>query len=111
MKKLYPVFPALVSVALGLAGCARSNMEASSSSSPYELYSQLTEGMTRAEVELIVGPPTFNEFEEKEGPSTFWYLPAPQLEPHESPWGFCGIKVVYSEDRVLEKQLNHQGSR
>jgi hypothetical protein len=91
-----------------------------------QLYSQVSTGMTRQEVENILGPPLFPAIHQPEvGPEYLgpgdthpegdacWYLQEAErpLDPHESPWGHGGIKIVYRDGKVIQKKYNSQWVR
>jgi hypothetical protein len=88
-----------------------------------QLYSRVGPGMTRQEVENILGPPLFPAIHQPEvGPDYLgpgdthpegdacWYLQDAErsLSPEESPWGLGGIKIVYRDGRVIQKTYNAQ---
>jgi len=74
------------------------------------LYDQLEVGMTREEVEAIVGGPILPPLEQPDGEAQCSYVEERErlLGRHESPWGLGGIVVVYKEGRLVKKQYNHQ---
>jgi hypothetical protein len=88
---------------------------------PRALYQQITNGMTRIQVEQLLGDanssfytdnlPPWNLLITAENLPGFsaWYLPAPKLERNESPYAFGSIKILYDTNFVvLGKQLNPQ---
>ena len=91
-----------------------------------QLYSQVSTGMTQQEVEDILGPPLCPAIHQREiGPEYLgpgdthpegdacWYLQDAErrLGPEESPWGLGGIKIVYRNGKVIQKQYNSQWVR
>ena len=74
------------------------------------LYDQLQVGMTREEVEAIVGEPMLPPLEQPDGEVNCSYVAERErlLERHESPWGPGGIVVTYKEGRLVKKQYNFQ---
>ena len=88
------------SVVLVLFSCAHPQPEAS----PRSLYDQVDIGMSRADVEALLGEPVSRSFEDEA-----WYLPPPQLEPAESPYAPGTIGMRFTPDgRVASKRLNPQ---
>ena len=99
----------LLTVAAGLVtGCAQSKVAGAPSAKPPELFTTLSVGMTRGEVEGILGEPHFGETR-NENKSEVWYLPPPKIREIDSPWGPGAIKIVYEQGKVITKELNRQG--
>lgn len=74
------------------------------------LYVRLEAGMTREQVEAIVGKAISTPLRQPNGEEECWYIDKSErhMEPHESPWGVGGIKVIYKNGKLLRKQYNHQ---
>lgn len=76
------------------------------SASPRELLSKIEIGMERAKVEALLGASRVPDLPPDQ---EVWYLPSPQIEPHESPYAIGTIGVRYTaEGRVASKRLNPQ---
>jgi hypothetical protein len=77
-----------------------------------ELFDGIRVGMSCTEVETMLGRPVLRYatvMPPRLGEDEAWYLPPPDLDPIESPWGWGAILVVYSVDgRVASKELNPQ---
>ena len=75
-----------------------------------QLYDRLEVGMTREQVEAVVGKPLFPPLRQPKVEDEYWYISKAErfLESHESPWGWGGIKVNYKHGRLLRKQYNSQ---
>ncbi len=67
-------------------------------------------GMTRREVESIVGAPISDPLRQPSGEVQCYYLDEPerQMQAHESPWGFSGLVVEYRNDLLIAKTYNFQ---
>ncbi len=74
--------------------------------SPSELYLKIQPGMSRAEVDALLGSPTSPQLAVGD---TVWYLSAPRIEPHESPAAPGTIGVRFTADgKVASKLMNPQ---
>lgn len=76
------------------------------------LYEKVQVGMSRPDVEAILGAPEFPPLEQPSGETWVNYLGDSYRErdplPHESPYSFTGMRVTYLDGKVVEKELNHQ---
>jgi hypothetical protein len=96
----------LVLATQSLASCAH----APSVATTRQLFAKVEIGMSRAEVDALLGEPVSVHHSapppsvgEEEG----WYLPPPPLDPIDSPFAEGSIGVVFgSEGRVVSKRLN-----
>jgi len=84
--------------------------ELASESGIISLYDQLKMGMTRSQVQAIVGKPLFKPLRQPSGGEEYWYIDKPErkMQSHESPWGLGGIAVTYKNSRLIDKKYNHQ---
>ena len=83
-------------------GCAHIEQAAS----PRELFAKVQIGMSRSEVDTLLGAPVVAQLS-PDGEA--WYLPPPRIEPYESPIAFGTIGVRFASDgRVASKLLNPQ---
>ena len=89
-------------LALIVVGCAHKQHAAT----PRDLFARIQTGMSRSEVDALLGPPTLPQLSADDD---VWYLPPPQIELHESPYapGTIGIRFA-SDGRVASKRLNPQ---
>lgn len=69
------------------------------------LYEKINIGMSRAEVERLLGKPTAPELE---GDPHAWYLQSPPHYYAESPYGLGTVCVTYANGKVKSKELNPQ---
>jgi hypothetical protein len=74
------------------------------------LYDQLKIGMTREQVEAIVGKPLWEPFPQSDFYATCHYIDKPErpLTSHESPWSFSGLVITYRDGRLIDKKYNFQ---
>lgn len=72
------------------------------------LYHQLKSGMTKNEVEKILGQPVIGN--DVVNGSLHWYIKETERRTFAgSPWGYAGIRVFYnSDDRLVNAQYNFQ---
>ena len=113
-----PLLGVILASAL-LAGCAEHRRLAAPERSPVSesrilsLYGRLTIGMTKDEVEAIVGRPLGQPLRQAGGEEDYHYVDKPerQLEPHESPWSFGGLVITYKDGRLVDKKYNPQWVR
>jgi hypothetical protein len=96
-------------VAVGAApGCASRPAEAR----PHELLERIAPGMSRSEVEAVLGPAVGHgpyALPPRSEESETWYLPPPPLDGLESPFAPGAIGVTFSrEGTVVSKRLNPQ---
>ena len=92
----------LVLIAAMAVGCAHKER----ASSPSELVAKIHAGMSRAEVDALLGAPSVPA----SGPEDeVWYLPPPRIGRQESPFapGTIGIRFD-AEGKVTGKRLNPQ---
>jgi hypothetical protein len=83
-------------------GCAHTKQAAS----PRELFAKIQVGMSRSEVEALLGTPTVQQLSPDD---EAWYLPPPRIEHHESPIALGTIGVRFTADgRVASKSLHPQ---
>ena len=99
---LMSVMSALTFGACVVIGCAHRQQTAS----PEQLFARIQVGMSRSEVDALLGPPTVPQASPD---SDAWYLPPPRIEPYESPFapGTIGVRFT-SDGRVASKRLNPQ---
>jgi len=85
-----------------VVGCAHTRQAAS----PSELYGKIQIGMSRPEVDALLGAPTVSQLT-PDGDA--WYLPPPRIELYESPFapGTIGVRFT-ANGRVASKRLNPQ---
>jgi len=85
-----------------VVGCAHRQPTAT----PGELFAKIQTGMSRSEIDALLGPPTIPQLS-PDGDA--WYLPPPRIELHESPAAPGTIGVRFAADgRVASKRLNPQ---
>ncbi len=74
------------------------------------LYHQLKVGVTREQVEAILGKPLFPSLRQPSGEEELWYIREGErlMQPYESPWGPGGIVVTYRDGKLIEKKYNFQ---
>ena len=85
-----------------VVGCAHTEHVAA----PRELFPKIQIGMSRSEVDALLGPPVVPQLS-PDGDA--WYLPPPRIEPHESPFAPGTVGVRFGSDgRVASKRLNPQ---
>ena len=85
-----------------VAGCGYE----SSSATATELFAKVRPGMTRSEVDELLGPCKATAVS-SEGHT--WYLSPPSIEPHESPYAPGSIGIVFGGDgRVVSATMNPQ---
>ena len=108
MKPTMNVFLAIIAVSVLSTGCAQSKVASAPAAKPPELFSSLSIGMARVEVEHLLGSPIVGGIE-NDGKTELWYLPPPKIREIDSPWGPGAIMIVYRQDKVIEKKLNRQG--
>ena len=84
------------------AGCAHTHRD----TSVRELFAKIQIGMSRSQVDALLGPPTAPQLSPD---ADAWYLPSPRIKSHESPFapGTIGIRFT-DEGRVASKTLNPQ---
>ncbi|MBI3985439.1 MAG: hypothetical protein HY343_00840 [Lentisphaerae bacterium] len=71
-----------------------------------ELFTKIEVGMDRTSVESVLGKPTMPALSEGQ---TIWYLPAPTIAAHASPYAPGSIGIVYDRNgKVTKKELNPQ---
>jgi hypothetical protein len=108
-RLIRPLFQPLIRTSLtawcaALCLCACAPLHARTA--PRELFAAIRLGMSRAEVEKLLGAPTAPSTPPDQG---IWYLPPPILEPYESPFAPGTIGLTYSPgSRVTAKVLNPQ---
>lgn len=76
---------------------------------PPELFALISIGMNRSEVENLLGKHVIIGVNNNIR-SHFWYLPAPKIQPSDSPCGPGAIMIEYANGKVFNKRLNTQGS-
>jgi hypothetical protein len=78
----------------------------------HELYEKLEPGMSRRQVEAVLGEPVFPPLEQPNGEVHAAYLGQEYAErsllPHESPFMPAGISVTYLGGKLTEKSYNSQ---
>jgi hypothetical protein len=76
------------------------------------LFASIEIGSARSDVEVLLGRPVLeaNEsvVEEPMRPVMAWYLDNPPLPPLVPPYMPGAIKIIYVQNRVVEKRLNPQ---
>ena len=91
-----------VACALMIIGCTHRQHAVN----PTDLFAKIQTGMSRSEVDALLGPPTVPQ-PSPDGDA--WYLPPPKIEPHESPFALGTIGVRFGSDgRVVSKRMNPQ---
>jgi outer membrane protein assembly factor BamE (lipoprotein component of BamABCDE complex) len=114
MKAIALILPTLLFYLV--AGCRQEQQSPdpatalASESRILSLYDQLKIGMTKSQVQAIVGKPLFKPLRQSTGEEGCWYVDKAErkMEYNESPWGLGGISVTYKADKLIEKEYNSQ---
>jgi hypothetical protein len=106
MSALRSIVCCAVLVGAQLTGCA----SLPQASTTRQLFDRIEIGMTREQVDSILGSPVHAwSFEPPPllGEQEVWYLAPPKLEPVDSPFAEGSIGVTFHPDgRVVSKRLN-----
>lgn len=114
MRAIASILPVLLLSCL-IAGCRQEQQLFHAPTAPasgsriISLYHQLKTGMTRSQVQTIVGEP-LSSLRQTSGEEQCYYVKKPEriMESHESPMMLGGISVKYKDGKLIEKMYNPQ---
>ncbi len=106
MRKTVCTLMSLLLFLVVMAGCG----DPISESRILRLYHQLKVGMTRDQVEAILGKPLFPSLDNSSGEEMLWYIDERERRMllTESPMGPGGIRITYKDRKLIDKWYNPQ---